>query len=69
MSFLLQETQEFCECGDEPISVCWYWRDSIFSRDEKKQDEMLYDFQVRMPDVAGNIKLYIADVSNRGTLK
>ena len=26
----------------------------IFSRDEKKQDDMRHDFQARMPEVAGN---------------
>lgn len=34
----------------------------IFSRDEKKQDDMRHDFQVRMPEVAGKIKFYIGDV-------
>ena len=34
----------------------------IFSRDEKKQDDMRHDFQVRMPDVAHKIKFYIGDV-------
>ena len=34
----------------------------IFSRDEKKQDDMRHDFQVRMPDVAEKIKFYIGDV-------
>ena len=34
----------------------------IFSRDEKKQDDMRHDYQTRMPDVAGKIKFYIGDV-------
>ena len=34
----------------------------IFSRDEKKQDDMRHDFQVKMPDVADKIKFYIGDV-------
>ena len=34
----------------------------IFSRDEKKQDDMRHDFQVKMPDVAEKIKFYIGDV-------
>ena len=34
----------------------------IFSRDEKKQDDMRHDFQARMPEVADNIKFYIGDV-------
>ena len=40
----------------------------IFSRDEKKQDDMRHDFQARMPDVANKIKFYIGDVRNRSTL-
>ena len=34
----------------------------IFSRDEKKQDDMRHDFQVKMPAVAEKIKFYIGDV-------
>lgn len=34
----------------------------VFSRDEKKQDDMRHDFQVRMPEVANKIKFYIGDV-------
>jgi len=34
----------------------------IFSRDEKKQDDMRHDYQVRYPDVAHKIKFYIGDV-------
>ena len=41
----------------------------IFSRDEKKQDDMRHDFQARMPEVAGKIKFYIGDVRNRSTLR
>ena len=33
----------------------------IFSRDEKKQDDMRHDFQARMPEVADKIKFYIGD--------
>ncbi len=40
----------------------------IFSRDEKKQDDMRHDFQARMPEVANKIKFYIGDVRNRSTL-
>ena len=36
----------------------------IFSRDEKKQDDMRHDFQARMPEVADKIKFYIGDVRN-----
>ena len=41
----------------------------IFSRDEKKQDDMRHDFQARMPEVVGKIKFYIGDVRNKITLK
>ena len=34
----------------------------IFSRDEKKQDDMRHHFQATMPDVADKIKFYIGDV-------
>lgn len=34
----------------------------IFSRDEKKQDDMRHEFQAKMPEAAGKIKFYIGDV-------
>lgn len=34
----------------------------IFSRDEKKQDDMRHELQVKMPEVADKIKFYIGDV-------
>ena len=34
----------------------------IFSRDEKKQDDMRHEYQARMPEVAHKIKFYIGDV-------
>ena len=36
----------------------------IFSRDEKKQDDMRHEFQAKMPEVAEKIKFYIGDVRN-----
>lgn len=45
----------------------------IFSRDEKKQDDMRHEFQAKMPEVAEKIKFYIGDVrsleSVRGAMK
>ena len=41
----------------------------IFSRDEKKQDDMRHDFQVRMPEVADKIKFYIGDVRDLSSVK
>ena len=41
----------------------------IFSRDEKKEDDMRHDFQARMPEVANKIKFYIGDVRNKSTLR
>lgn len=34
----------------------------IFSRDEKKQDDMRHEFQAKMSEVAGKIKFYIGNV-------
>ena len=41
----------------------------IFSRDEKKQDDMRHEFQVKMPDVADKIKFYIGDVRDIASVK
>ena len=41
----------------------------IFSRDEKKQDDMRHEYQAKWPDVAGKIKFYIGDVRDKSTLK
>ncbi|MBR7178961.1 MAG: polysaccharide biosynthesis protein [Oscillospiraceae bacterium] len=41
----------------------------IFSRDEKKQDDMRHEFQVKMPDVAEKIKFYIGDVRDLASVK
>ena len=34
----------------------------IFSRDEKKQDDMRHDLQAKYPEYAGKVKFYIGDV-------
>ena len=36
----------------------------IFSRDEKKQDDMRHELQTQYPDAAGKVKFYIGDVRN-----
>lgn len=41
----------------------------IFSRDEKKQDDMRHEFQEKMPDVANKIKFYIGDVRDLNSVK
>ena len=41
----------------------------IFSRDEKKQDDMRHEFQVKMPDVANKIKFFIGDVRDLASVK
>lgn len=41
----------------------------VFSRDEKKQDDMRHDFQAKMPEVAGKIKFYIGDVRDLSSIK
>lgn len=40
----------------------------IFSRDEKKQDDMRHEYQAKYPDVADKIKFYIGDVRNIDSL-
>lgn len=41
----------------------------IFSRDEKKQDDIRHEFQVKMPAVADKIKFYIGDVRDLQSVK
>lgn len=41
----------------------------IFSRDEKKQDDMRHEFQAKMPEVADKIKFYIGDVRDLQSCK
>lgn len=41
----------------------------IFSRDEKKQDDMRHEFQAKMPEVAGKISFYIGDVRDLASVK
>ena len=41
----------------------------IFSRDEKKQDDMRHEFQAKMPEVAEKIKFYIGDVRDINSVR
>ena len=41
----------------------------IFSRDEKKQDDMRHEYQAKMPEVAEKIKFYIGDVRDINSVK
>lgn len=41
----------------------------IFSRDEKKQDDMRHEFQAKMPDAADKIKFYIGDVRDLASVR
>lgn len=41
----------------------------IFSRDEKKQDDMRHEFQTKMPAEADKIKFYIGDVRDLASVK
>lgn len=41
----------------------------IFSRDEKKQDDMRHEFQAKMPEVSDKIKFYIGDVRDLQSVK
>lgn len=41
----------------------------VFSRDEKKQDDMRHEFQLRMPQAAGKIRFFIGDVRDPASIK
>ena len=41
----------------------------IFSRDEKKQDDMRHEFQAKMPEVSEKIKFYIGDVRDIASVR
>lgn len=41
----------------------------IFSRDEKKQDDMRHSLQARNPEVASKVKFYVGDVRNIQSVK
>ena len=41
----------------------------IFSRDEKKQDDMRHEFQAKMPQVSDKIKFFIGDVRDLASVK
>lgn len=41
----------------------------IFSRDEKKQDDMRHEFQAKMPEVSEKIKFFIGDVRDLQSVK
>lgn len=41
----------------------------VFSRDEKKQDDMRHEFQAKMPEVSDKIKFFIGDVRDLSSIK
>ena len=41
----------------------------VFSRDEKKQDDMRHEFQAKMPEVAGKVTFFIGDVRDLASVK
>lgn len=41
----------------------------VFSRDEKKQDDMRHEFQAKMPEAADKIKFYIGDVRDINSVR
>ncbi len=41
----------------------------IFSRDEKKQDDMRHEYQAKMPEASNKIKFYIGDVRDLSSVK
>ena len=41
----------------------------VFSRDEKKQDDMRHEFQAKMPEAAGKIRFFIGDVRDLASVQ
>ena len=41
----------------------------MFSRDEKKQDDMRHNLQAKHPELVGKVKFYIGDVRNMRSVK
>ena len=41
----------------------------VFSRDEKKQDDMRHEFQAKLPEAAAKIKFFIGDVRDLASVK
>ena len=41
----------------------------VFSRDEKKQDDMRHEFQAKLPEAANKIKFFIGDVRDLSSVR
>ena len=41
----------------------------VFSRDEKKQDDMRHEFQAKMPEASEKIRFFIGDVRDLSSIK
>ena len=41
----------------------------VFSRDEKKQDDMRHEYQAKYPEVSNKIKFFIGDVRDLSSVK
>ena len=41
----------------------------VFSRDEKKQDDMRHEFQAKLPEAANKIKFFIGDVRDLASVR
>ena len=41
----------------------------IFSRDEKKQDDMRHDLQIKLPELAEKVKFYLGDIRELSSIK
>lgn len=56
-----------------PVLNCFLKTDigeiRIFSRDEKKQDDMRHEFQTKMPEVTDKLSFYIGDVRDVNSVK
>lgn len=41
----------------------------VFSRDEKKQDDMRHEYQLNMPEVSDKIKFFVGDIRDLASIK
>ena len=41
----------------------------VFSRDEKKQDDMRHEYQLNMPEVSDKIKFFVGDIRDLSSIK
>lgn len=64
-----QVEQFFWKCSFDRFLQTDIGEIRIFSRDEKKQDDMRHEYQAKMPEVADKIKFYIGDVRDLNSVR